>query len=41
MNKPASDSAEGLSVGLDRLLARGFRFVKLGETALAPLRGPA
>ena len=31
MNKPASDSAEGLAIGLDRLTAQGFQFVKLGE----------
>jgi len=35
MNKPNSDSAEGLAVGLDRLLARGFRFTRLGDRALA------
>jgi len=34
MNKPASQSAEGLAVGLDRLTAQGFRFVKLGDRAL-------
>jgi peptidoglycan/xylan/chitin deacetylase (PgdA/CDA1 family) len=31
VNKPASDTAEGLSVGLDRLVAHGFRFVKLDQ----------
>jgi peptidoglycan/xylan/chitin deacetylase (PgdA/CDA1 family) len=32
MNKPASDTAEGLSEGVQWLLARGFRFVKLDQT---------
>ena len=32
MNRPRSDTAEGLSAGLKVLLARGFRFVKLGDT---------
>jgi peptidoglycan/xylan/chitin deacetylase (PgdA/CDA1 family) len=32
MNKPASDTAEGLSEGLEKLQARGFRFVRLGTT---------
>lgn len=31
MNKPASDTAEGLAVGLQHLLARGFRFVRLDQ----------
>ena len=39
MNKPASDSAEGLSAGLDRLVARGFGFVKLGERGLVRAAG--
>ncbi len=38
MNKPASDTAEGLSVGLQRLLARGFRFVKLDEVQVRVVR---
>lgn len=36
MNKPASQTAEGLSVGIAELLARGYRFVKLaGSTLIA------
>jgi hypothetical protein len=31
MNKPASDSAEGLSVGLLHLLKSGFTFVRLDQ----------
>jgi peptidoglycan/xylan/chitin deacetylase (PgdA/CDA1 family) len=31
MNKPASDTAEGLSVGLKALLDRGFVFVRLDQ----------
>jgi hypothetical protein len=38
MNKPASDTAEGLSVGLDRLVARGFRFVKLDQVQVRSVR---
>jgi peptidoglycan/xylan/chitin deacetylase (PgdA/CDA1 family) len=38
MNKPASDTAEGLSAGLDRLLERGFRFVKLDEVQVRQIR---
>jgi len=38
MNKPASDTAEGLSAGLDRLIARGFRFVKLDEVQVRQIR---
>jgi len=34
MNKPASDSAEGLSVGLLALLRSGFVFVRLDEISL-------
>jgi peptidoglycan/xylan/chitin deacetylase (PgdA/CDA1 family) len=37
MNKPASASAEGLAVGLDRLTAQGFQFVKLGDRRMARL----
>ncbi len=36
MNKPASDTAEGLSDGLKVLLARGFHFVRLGELDVRP-----
>ena len=38
MNKPASDTAEGLSQGVQRLLARGFRFVRLDQTQVRPVR---
>jgi peptidoglycan/xylan/chitin deacetylase (PgdA/CDA1 family) len=34
MNKPASDSAEGLSVGLAHLLKKGFVFVRLDQAYL-------
>ena len=34
MNKPASDTAEGLSVGLLQLLRRGFVFVRLDQVEL-------
>lgn len=37
MNKPASDSAEGLSVGLLHLLKQGFTFVRLDQVALQQL----
>jgi peptidoglycan/xylan/chitin deacetylase (PgdA/CDA1 family) len=37
MNKPASASAEGLAVGLDRLTAQGFQFVKLGDRRMTRL----
>lgn len=37
MNKPASDSAEGLAVGLDHLLNRGFIFVRLDQVDLRQL----
>jgi len=39
MNKPGSDTAEGLTSGLKSLLARGFRFVTLGEMDVRPARG--
>jgi hypothetical protein len=35
MNKPASDSAEGLSGGLVQLLKNGFVFVRLDQVDLA------
>ncbi|HWA11510.1 MAG TPA: polysaccharide deacetylase family protein [Burkholderiales bacterium] len=38
VNRPESDTAEGLAAGLALLQARGFRFVKLGEFPLRPLR---
>jgi len=34
MNKPASDTAEGLSVGLAYLLNAGFTFVRLDQVDL-------
>jgi len=34
MNKPASDSAEGLSAGLLHLIGKGFVFVRLDQVAL-------
>jgi hypothetical protein len=34
MNKPASDSAEGLSVALLHLITRGFVFVRLDQVDL-------
>jgi peptidoglycan/xylan/chitin deacetylase (PgdA/CDA1 family) len=37
MNKPGSDSAEGLAVGLDYLLQQGFVFVRLDQVALREL----
>ena len=36
MNKPGSDTAEGLASGLKSLLARGFRFVTLREMEVRP-----
>jgi len=36
MNKPASETADGLSSGLKSLLARGFRFVTLSEMDVRP-----
>lgn len=41
MNKPASDTAEGLSVGLADLLRNGFRFVRLDEVQLEVVSGVA
>ncbi len=37
MNKPASDSAEGLAVGLPYLLKQGFVFVRLDQVDLEEL----
>jgi hypothetical protein len=34
MNKPASDSAEGLALGLTELLKTGFQFVRLDKVKL-------
>ena len=39
MNKPGSDTAEGLASGLKALLARGFRFVTLREVDVRPALG--
>jgi len=36
MNKPASETADGLSSGLKSLLARGFHFVTLSEMDVRP-----
>lgn len=36
MNKPSSDSAEGLSIGLVQLLRSGFMFVRLDQVKLVP-----
>jgi hypothetical protein len=36
MNSPDFNTAEGLSAGLKVLLARGFRFVKLGDMDVRP-----
>jgi peptidoglycan/xylan/chitin deacetylase (PgdA/CDA1 family) len=37
MNKPASGTASGFASALPRLLAQGFRFVKLSEARLQPI----
>ena len=34
MNKPASDSAEGLATGLIELRKKGFQFVRLDQVQL-------
>jgi len=34
MNKPASDTAEGLAVALDGLLKAGYAFVRLDQVNL-------
>jgi len=36
LNKPGSETAEGLAVGLKQLLGRGFRFVKLNDAGVRP-----
>ncbi|HVY05573.1 MAG TPA: polysaccharide deacetylase family protein [Burkholderiales bacterium] len=38
LNKPASDTAEGLAESLPWLLDRGFRFIKLDEATVKPLQ---
>jgi hypothetical protein len=40
MNKPASDSAEGLSVGLIALLKKGLVFVRLDQVDLVEVTAP-
>jgi peptidoglycan/xylan/chitin deacetylase (PgdA/CDA1 family) len=37
MNKPSSDTAEGLAVALTRLLQKGFTFVRLDEVDVEPV----
>jgi peptidoglycan/xylan/chitin deacetylase (PgdA/CDA1 family) len=39
MNRPGSDTAEGLGEGLKRLLAEGYRFVKLDQAPVRVLAG--
>jgi len=39
MNKPGSETAEGLASGLKSLLARGFHFVMLREMDVRPAFG--
>lgn len=39
MNKPASETAEGLSVGLTHLLQKGFVFVRLDQVELKEING--
>jgi len=41
MNKPASDTAEGLAAGLSWLLKQGFVFVRLDQVDLQPIPGRA
>lgn len=38
VNRPESDTAEGLAIGLKDLQDRGFRFVKLNDFKVRPLR---
>jgi peptidoglycan/xylan/chitin deacetylase (PgdA/CDA1 family) len=38
LNKPASETGKGLAQGLQLLLDRGFRFVKLNGSEVRPLR---
>ena len=38
LNRPASDTGEGLAEGLQLLLDRGFRFVKLNGSEVRPLQ---
>lgn len=41
MNKPNSDTAEGLAEGLTWLIAHGFQFVNLDRPSLLALRAVA
>lgn len=38
VNRPDSDTAEGLAIGLKDLQDHGFRFVKLNDFKVRPLR---
>jgi len=38
VNRPESDTAEGLAIGLKALQDRGFRFVKLNDFKVRPVR---
>lgn len=38
VNRPQSETAEGLAIGLKALQERGFRFVKLNDFQVRPLR---
>jgi peptidoglycan/xylan/chitin deacetylase (PgdA/CDA1 family) len=38
VNRPDSDTAEGLAVGLKQLLDRGFHFVKLNTVTVRPMQ---
>jgi peptidoglycan/xylan/chitin deacetylase (PgdA/CDA1 family) len=40
MNKPRSDTAEGLAEGLSELLAKGFRFVLLRDESVVSVGAP-
>jgi peptidoglycan/xylan/chitin deacetylase (PgdA/CDA1 family) len=39
LNKPASDTSEGMAEGLELLLDEGFRFVTLRDAQVAPVGG--
>ena len=41
MNKPQSDTAKGLSAGIQYLLSKGFVFVRVDQSALRPVVPPA
>ena len=38
MNRPASDSAEGLAAGLSELLRKGYAFVRLDQADLVAVQ---